>query len=514
MNNYITKIAFVALALNSVSCQSDVPDLQSDIAHNQATRFISRSSSENYFPDGWQNFRTHEEKVAALQLPEDLLKSISTEELVEVCMNYPLALDCFAFNSIEYGMQKVISNFNGFAELKSRDNAFNKVLEFYNRKLDEIELLGRSVGYEINSLELAFWEYFISSEYLCSKNELSESAYLKDLIQKSYSLKQSFEDLSGDVSASSLKQLSTKSGFHKQSRTHTDDDVSIITVYTLKGLPVEALSIKCNNPSGDKKAGENYIKSKYPNATILADASCTYNCHAYAWYIAEGGKKCWINNTLLDGTKNVSKFYSDGTYKETKKKYAQKAFYVSDDHSALVEFSGNSFVAKWGQLPLVQHLWYDSPYDDSEIRYFTKDFSSPAPGEPDPEPEPDPVPDDPAFKTGTVNWDMNPDPTPVNSYEDFSISDIYDTQYYRVDVFVSTAKDPSEPITDTSLAYIVSSNNRTATAYFAARGIYHVCFYVYSKTTGKCIAEYTSCEIYVAPPTVKVKRNKQGEIEL
>lgn len=41
-----------------------------------------------------------------------------------------------------------------------------------------------------------------------------------------------------------------------------------------------------------------YMNSKltiqYPNAQKLEEATSTYNCHAYAWHISEGGNRVWI----------------------------------------------------------------------------------------------------------------------------------------------------------------------------------------------------------------------------
>jgi hypothetical protein len=36
---------------------------------------------------------------------------------------------------------------------------------------------------------------------------------------------------------------------------------------------------------------QQYIR-QYPNATLVASASNTYNCHSYAWNMTEGGVTC------------------------------------------------------------------------------------------------------------------------------------------------------------------------------------------------------------------------------
>jgi hypothetical protein len=37
-----------------------------------------------------------------------------------------------------------------------------------------------------------------------------------------------------------------------------------------------------------------YAQSQYPNATIVDNASSTYNCHGYAWHSSNGGTRYWI----------------------------------------------------------------------------------------------------------------------------------------------------------------------------------------------------------------------------
>ena len=44
----------------------------------------------------WASFKTRMEKVAACQIPESILKNMTTEALVETVMNYPLLVDIFA----------------------------------------------------------------------------------------------------------------------------------------------------------------------------------------------------------------------------------------------------------------------------------------------------------------------------------------------------------------------------------------------------------------------------------
>ncbi len=82
-------------------------------------------------PSNWARYQTLEEMMAACQIPDAKLKSMSTDELIEVCMSHPLHALYFAYNNELDGAKVVIDNFNGFKELKEREDAPKKMLAFY-----------------------------------------------------------------------------------------------------------------------------------------------------------------------------------------------------------------------------------------------------------------------------------------------------------------------------------------------------------------------------------------------
>ncbi|MDE5572408.1 MAG: hypothetical protein K2I94_01440 [Muribaculaceae bacterium] len=476
----IKKIFTVAIATVTLatSCQSDYIDMPSD-SLTAETKVMSRSAGFS-FPDGWQYLETNDERWAALQIPEDMLSTMSTEDLVEACMTYPLALDCFAYNDVQHGIADIIARFNGFAELKNRSDAFDKVLDYYGRKLEEIEILSNSLGYKFKPLLLSFYEQFIISGYLYSIEELKNSEKFVNLYYKANEIHNSHEELQGHNLTKSLSAIKEILGIKINPRFFFSSTLK--TIYTKNGLPVIAREHDCVGASIDEQNGIDYIAEHYPNAKIVSKGSCRYNCHAYAWYISEGGEMCWINCTE-NNIENVSKFWTDGTYKETHLDFAEKIYYPTTDHSAIAE-TPVTYISKWGDLPLVRHDSNYGPYSKGVVRYFTKDFSAPDINEA-------------PYKTGKVYWDMNPDPTPINTYEDFSISNYYDPSKYRTEIFISGGKEPGEPLEDNSRAYIISKSDNRATIYFASRGIYYICFHVYSKYTSNCIAKYISDEVYV-----------------
>jgi hypothetical protein len=64
----------------------------------------------------WKKFQSSEEMVNACQIPDAVLSSLSTEELTELCLQYPLIEYVFAFDNLNSGFDKLFSDFNGIRE--------------------------------------------------------------------------------------------------------------------------------------------------------------------------------------------------------------------------------------------------------------------------------------------------------------------------------------------------------------------------------------------------------------
>lgn len=62
------------------------------------------------------------ERKERLQLPDNLLCTIRTEDLIEVCLDYPFALDYLAYDDYQSGFMAVYNQFNGLRELLSRSD--------------------------------------------------------------------------------------------------------------------------------------------------------------------------------------------------------------------------------------------------------------------------------------------------------------------------------------------------------------------------------------------------------
>lgn len=143
-----------------------------------------------------------------------------------------------------------------------------------------------------------------------------------------------------------------------------------VYLYTPKGSQVYAFQPSEMSPS-DIAYYTAGCASVYPNAEILSNATATYNCHSYAWNIAEGGTTiCWLNQDP-----DLHRYWDDGSYEETTEAEAEKVFYYNGDHSAVKSIThGGKYESKWGKGPLVRHSPEYGPdiYNMQYRRYYRK----------------------------------------------------------------------------------------------------------------------------------------------
>lgn len=99
---------------------------QMPTASGQSFSFDSITS-----PANWIQYQSLEEMLDACQIPEDVLKTMPTDELVATCVSHPLHSIYFAYNNELDGANVVFNNFNGFQELKNRADAPEKLLNLY-----------------------------------------------------------------------------------------------------------------------------------------------------------------------------------------------------------------------------------------------------------------------------------------------------------------------------------------------------------------------------------------------
>lgn len=129
--------------------------------------YTSNSNNDEYIypispwttPEIWKTYTTHDEKFEALQIPVDILSSISTEGLVETCINYPLYAEFIFFDSLYNGIISLENNFNGLKELYQRKDATMELVQFY---LD-INMNNLYNNHDFPQFQLSYLEFVLAN---------------------------------------------------------------------------------------------------------------------------------------------------------------------------------------------------------------------------------------------------------------------------------------------------------------------------------------------------------------
>ena len=71
--------------------------------------------------DEWKQLTSNEEYLNASQIPEEVLKSLSTEDLTYLCLRNPWIFNLLYYSSVNFGFEKMFSELNCIRELYSRE---------------------------------------------------------------------------------------------------------------------------------------------------------------------------------------------------------------------------------------------------------------------------------------------------------------------------------------------------------------------------------------------------------
>lgn len=360
----------IALLLTLVACNEELQiDPKQSTTGNKTRAFTSQTFSFDSVtkPEIWKTFQTLEEMQSACQIPDDVLSNLSTEELVQICMDYPLFGNYLAYDNETFGIKKVMAGFNGFTELKKRTDAAEKLLDRY-ANVNVMALNEDRENAEIYpNLKLGYLEMILYSGEI-------ESLYQGEALQRLENLqaqKLTEKQLTNSHSASSLKHSQLlKQKINEAKNVSTTSTTTAITIYTKYGNPVDALSVS-EMSSQEIAESNSYAISHYPNATFISNASATYNCHSYAWNISDGGSRCWINAAKKLTYDNLMKYWTNDYYGQTSNENnATKIFYYKSDHSAIKSSVAGMYESKWGRLPLMRHAPNYGPYNNMDTRYY------------------------------------------------------------------------------------------------------------------------------------------------
>ena len=180
----------------------------SDFTKNSLSRddskrlFVSKINSHDT-PDEWKAMSVPE-RVAVSQIPDDILKSLPTEDLVMYCMNVNMMGDMYAFNNLKEGFERLVFRYNSLQELQNKKNSGSELLRLY-KALDLYEL---SENDRFSTIRLSFLEMVLAQDHVLET--LTEKEYNELVIECFNKAKQIDDKFSGHFSTSTTVYLGIK----------------------------------------------------------------------------------------------------------------------------------------------------------------------------------------------------------------------------------------------------------------------------------------------------------------
>ena len=103
------------------------------MSYAQIVQTYSDEYSVSLYSDKWKKFKSHAEMVKNCQLEDEKIQRMSTNELFNVVMAYPLLIDVFLYDDIDQGIKSVSQQYNGLRELLKRDDLQDVLYHKYFR---------------------------------------------------------------------------------------------------------------------------------------------------------------------------------------------------------------------------------------------------------------------------------------------------------------------------------------------------------------------------------------------
>ncbi len=293
---------------------------------------------------------------------------------------------------MQKGMEHLIKNFNGLQELMQRTDAPAELLSVYKQmNSSKLKLLSRSIEQSSWSIRRIYFELLLTQDCVIDKmSDAERSLLMEEARNRLYhkidnseeysvmdyqpSLMIVEKNLKKTVGKSSVKSNDPLDQLVAESLMSLNLEKTQTTIYTPNGTPITVEKLVSGDLTSDQKLQmKNELLNRYNNRIIyVSEATWSFNCHAYAWYLSEGKKdKVWI------GTFEVPRFWEDGSYiPASSSSESSKVYFPLDDHSAIMT-TYNGFIlykSKWGNGPVFIHDRNDSPYTQDVIsgtlRYY------------------------------------------------------------------------------------------------------------------------------------------------
>jgi hypothetical protein len=138
--------------------------------------------------DAWEDIANGKERLAACQVPDDLLNQMSSAELLHASLDYPLLINIIAYEQTD-AVDRIRNQFNGLRELlKRRDCGTVVMLEYSSQHREDLYSQGRDPLARRNSLVPAmFVELLLTNDSVLATLDKNDKEELVAIAYRKYS---------------------------------------------------------------------------------------------------------------------------------------------------------------------------------------------------------------------------------------------------------------------------------------------------------------------------------------
>ena len=321
----------------------------------------------------WAEFTNHQQMINACEIPETILHSMTTEALVDTVLNYPLWIDPYLHDDINYGFSLMANHFNGMTELMTREEASDLLLERYQQTEILNPVMLHSIDVE-DYFYLSNIELMLAQEVFYSSLDEESQTILTVEAEEKYEQRSKYPEKYGTITQSTFYYAL---GQQQEIELLAGEVFETTTVLTPRG---SAVTVQRRHDFNEYSAAMELQASKdaYPLAVDRGGATWRYNCHSYAWYNPSTSNPYWMNDP--------SKYWTDGSYVTAFASAGRIVTYRSYntlDHSGIVMAASGSIAqtvrSKWGFSGLFDHAptycpyyYGGSAYGGTSLTYYTR----------------------------------------------------------------------------------------------------------------------------------------------
>jgi len=142
--------------------------------------------------EAWRALLTRDEMLKVSQIPDEILKTMTTKDLVVSCINFPLRADFFAHNNMLSGVKRIAAEFNGLQELFARKDNVQCLLDLLQSK--DLESLPNQNLTSLErgkfAMEVSLTEALLAHEPVFANTDVEQQKLIASIVIQNIAIKQ------------------------------------------------------------------------------------------------------------------------------------------------------------------------------------------------------------------------------------------------------------------------------------------------------------------------------------